>query len=103
MKHPDATGYVRGLYSVPGQPPNMAQVVEKRFMKPTDDLAARAMRVLLDGKDLNLSVEIKSGWSRFILSLLLRNPLNVTDINSQLSAIFIKAKAERGPKYAEWK
>lgn len=45
---PDATGYVHGLYSVPGLPEVDKQYVEKKFMQRIDNDAALALRWMLD-------------------------------------------------------
>lgn len=45
-KAPRSTAFVRGLYTVPGVPPEAAQFVEKKFMKLTDDWASQAVEVL---------------------------------------------------------
>jgi hypothetical protein len=42
--YPDATGYVHGLYNVPGLPSEDIQYVEKRFMQAVDDRASVALR-----------------------------------------------------------
>ena len=38
--HPDGTGYVRGLYTVPRNDPRVAEFIEREFFKITDNLAA---------------------------------------------------------------
>jgi hypothetical protein len=47
---PKGTGYVRGLNTIPGAPPENAEFVEKEFMQLVDDWAARALVALLDAK-----------------------------------------------------
>ena len=101
--HPDGTGYVRGLYTVDSLPPGIAHTVETKFMKTTDDLAARAMRVLLEGKDINASSVVKSGWSRFILSLLMRNPEYLARIKLQIRAKYAGTMEELRAGYTAWK
>jgi transcriptional regulator with XRE-family HTH domain len=75
-KYPKATGYVRGLYNIPGLPAKSADVVEKHFMALADDWAARALRVLLSSSQTIdfPDLRVKAGWARFIYSLVLRNP-----------------------------
>jgi len=76
-KHPSATAYVHGLYTVPGLPQDQAQYVEKRFMQVTDDLAARALHILLNPGGpaaVDLDARQKIGWARFLYSLTVRNP-----------------------------
>jgi hypothetical protein len=75
-KHPSATGYEDGLYTIPGLPPQEAQFVEKSFMKATDDWASKALHTFLQpeprARDLNTREHV--GWARFVFSLMLRNP-----------------------------
>ncbi len=102
--YPDGTGYARELYTVASLPPDMAQVVEKTFMKRTDDLASQAMRTLLQvPADPSLSVDIKSGWSRFILSLLMRNPKFLNNLKIQVRAKQALQIEELRPTYDNWK
>lgn len=101
--HPDGTGYVRDLYTVSSLPADMRQIVEKTFMRRTDDLAARAMRVLLKGEKTDLSVETASGWSRFILSLLMRNPDFVARVKMQVRARYAGQMDELRTTYSTWK
>jgi hypothetical protein len=71
--HPDGTGYVRGLNTFRTLPTALADFLENRFLKRADDFASQALSRFLED-DVNLDVEIKSGWSRFILTLLHRTP-----------------------------
>jgi hypothetical protein len=103
-KYPNATGYVRDLYTVANLPPELAQFVEKTFMKKTDDLASQAMRAMLQvPSNPDLSIEIKSGWSRFILSLLMRNPEFLRNLKVQVHAREAVHIAELRPAYNTWK
>ena len=72
--HPDGTGYVRGLYTVPGAEPNVAEFIEREFLKPTDSVASDVLRLLLTGQQIDWTTITRSAWSRFIISLMLRNP-----------------------------
>ena len=72
---PDQTGYVRRLYETKGLAPENAQRVEQEFLKPVDTLAARALELLENGDSrIDLDVNVRTGWSRFLLSLLVRSP-----------------------------
>jgi hypothetical protein len=46
-KHPAATAYVEGLYTVSGLPPERTQFVEKQFMQMVDSGAAEALTAML--------------------------------------------------------
>jgi len=72
---PAGTGYVDRLYELKGFEPTLAQQVEERFFKPVDDGAAQALELLeRDGDNAQWTSRLRSAWTRFILSLLLRCP-----------------------------
>ena len=80
--HPDGTGYARGLYTLQGLPPEAANVVETRFLKDADNLGAVALRAFVENRDLDLA--LRTAWSRFTISLLLRNPEAVEEMKTRL-------------------
>ncbi len=86
--HPEGTGYVDGLNTVEGLPDNQEQYLENVFFKIADDDAARALRVLLAPPPWNLTVKDRSGWSRFIMSLMLRNPESMERHRKVAAALF---------------
>jgi hypothetical protein len=112
--HPDGTGYVRGLNTIPGVRPHEAQWLEDVFFKVADDAAARALRILLTPSPWNMSVDEKSGWSRFLISLINRHPESVEKHRLAAEALFnenlpvIEADYLAGrkptdpPTYLEW-
>jgi Protein of unknown function (DUF4238) len=89
--HPDGTGYVRGLNTIPGLPPHEAQYLEDVFFKIADEAAARALRMLLTPQPWNMSVDDKSGWSRFLMSLVHRHPESVERHRVITEALFKEA------------
>lgn len=72
-----AAGFEQHLYAIPGMKPEHAQQLESGFMKQLDDGAARAHALLVENKLNDLTVELKSAWTRFVLSLFLRTPRNL--------------------------
>lgn len=70
----DGTGYVRGLYKIEGLPPETANVIENKFLKPSDGLAADAMRCLVAGAVFPKPTQMRISWARFVLSLMVRYP-----------------------------
>jgi Protein of unknown function (DUF4238) len=70
--HPDATAYVRGLNTIDGLPPWDEQYLEDVFFKIADNYAASALRILLAEKTWRFTLKERSGWSRYIVSLMLR-------------------------------
>jgi len=75
--HPDATGFVHGLYTVPGLPPDQAQYVEKQYMQETDDWAAKVLQLFMHPGGpavMDLDARGKITWARFLYSLTIRTP-----------------------------
>ncbi|WP_315805504.1 DUF4238 domain-containing protein [Bradyrhizobium sp. SZCCHNS3002] len=89
--HPGGTGFVHGLYSVPGLPPDASQYVERTQMQHFDNEAAIALRALLDQKlgDPNLSWEVKIWWAAFLYGLVLRTPEYVAKLQERITKPFI--------------
>ena len=83
---PDATGYVHGLYSVPGLPKEDEQYVEKRFMARIDSDAATALQWMLDEtRPLeNLPDRLKVRWAQFVYSMTFRTPNIITRMQLQM-------------------
>ena len=77
MTHPRGTGYVDGLNTVEGLPPAEARFLEDVFFQIADDAAAQALKMLLSPSPWNFTTKMRSGWSRFIMSLMVRNPESV--------------------------
>jgi hypothetical protein len=76
-KHPKGVGYQRDLYTVTNTDAAVATYLERQFFKVTDDLAAKALSVIEAGQWGPMDTTTRSGWTRFIMSLLHRNPEQV--------------------------
>lgn len=83
---PKGTGFMRGLYFVPGVPPEKARYVETEFVQKLDDKAARALRAMLTAGtgDINLSDTLSAAWASFQYSLILRVPETMKTVQKQL-------------------
>jgi hypothetical protein len=80
---PENTGYEPLLYSLDGYAPEHRQAVEKTFMGPrVDGPAADALKVLLARKDPNLSEQTQADWTRFLMSMGLRDPATLAKIKA---------------------
>ena len=95
-KHPAATGYVDGLYTVPGLPPDQAQFVERQFMKVNDDWAAKAQQLLHspNAKSDDMTAQMSVAWARFIYSLIVRNPENLERLKGKASELEMRGSAQ---------
>jgi hypothetical protein len=80
---PKGTGYIRGLYRIEDVDPNVVNAVETQFLKPSDGLAAEALQSFLQGHVFPRP-ELRTSWSRFVLSLMLRYPEAVELMRRQL-------------------
>jgi hypothetical protein len=82
--HPAGTGYVENLYTLAGFPPETAQLIENKFFRVTDQFASDALNILLHSVISDMSVDMRSGWSRFVLSLIHRNPEKIAWIKNEV-------------------
>jgi hypothetical protein len=80
---PRGTGYKRDLYRIDNVPPEVAQSFESEFLKFTDTHACLALEKLLH-RGSAWTDKLRSAWARFILSLIFRNPENVSRIRDHI-------------------
>lgn len=78
QKHPAATGYIPELYSNKNkEDPVERQALELVFMQKVDALAAEALAYLEAKGSKPNENEMRSAWSRFLMSLMHRSPERV--------------------------
>ena len=82
--HPDGTGYFRGLYTVNGLAAGQENIVENEFLRLVDTAASQALVEMLEGQQRIEPSEMKTAWSRFMMSLLVRNPEALLEMQQQL-------------------
>jgi hypothetical protein len=82
---PKNTGYEHRLYSLEGYSPEQRNVIERNFMAPeVDHPAAAALRIFLERRPASeLTLPMKQAWTRFLMSLHVRNPARVEQITLQ--------------------
>lgn len=103
MKHPGATGYSRGLYTISGAPANLADVFENKFMSIADGQAAEALRTMIN-EHLVPSGRQKAAWTRFIMSLWYRTPEGVErSLQAMRKTYLAELIKENRAKYQEEK
>jgi uncharacterized protein DUF4238 len=100
--YPEQTGFVNRLYETKGLPPDQAQRLEQLFMQPIDSQAADAL-ALLEGDPSRLTREpkLRSAWSRFIMSLLMRMPDDMTTLKRGLEEEWNRRLPEIEREYAK--
>lgn len=97
--HPSGTGYINGLYELPGASPQHAQKLETSFFSPADSMAADALECLHAGKIKNWDVRRRSAWTRFIVSLLMRNPEDLDCLDKHLATNWSSTTTELELRY----
>src|SRR5258707_12593945 len=73
-KHPNATGFEKNLYRTEGLPADQEQHLEVNFMTPLDTAANLAFERIMRGDSAPWDSEQRRAWTRYILSLMFRNP-----------------------------
>ncbi|PHY13446.1 hypothetical protein CSW58_05710 [Caulobacter sp. B11] len=83
--YPSQAGFVPGLYSVPSrQDPVAKQALESGFMTPLDTLAAEALRYIEEHGKRPEDPKLHDGWTRFVMSLIYRNPRAVAHLRKKV-------------------
>ena len=72
-RHPAGIGYKIDLYTLPGVDLGIATYLEREFFRVTDNLAAKSLAAI-ENRAWQMDVDVRSGWTRFVTSLLHRNP-----------------------------
>ena len=96
-KHPSATGFAEDLYAVPGADAETERHLERRFFLVADNRAAQALKIIESGPGVQLRDTLRSAWSRFLVTLLFRNPEAVSrwKFNAEQAAAQAHAAALR--------
>ncbi len=102
-KKPEATGFEDGLYSLRDYPSDLADQVEEDFFRFADQKASDALNRLEgpNGLEGEWPGPLRSAWSRFILSLLLRHPTDIAGLRAHWSATFSKVDSNAEKEYAK--
>lgn len=104
-KTPEAAGHQRGLYTVTGLPPEQQSILEDDFFRKTDQIAHDALSFMLANADgaADMPSKLRSGWSRFILSMVHRNPERVDVLREKCRVGLAERMAEIEPVYDEFR
>jgi hypothetical protein len=93
-KYPKGTGFERGLYTLKAHTSAVAEIVEDKLMRRTDNDAARAHQLLLDNNIDGFDETTRSAWARFLISLLRRTPESLLGLSNRLNAALIEQHPE---------
>jgi hypothetical protein len=103
MTHPGGTGYEMNLYSIPSLGAALANVLEDRFFKTTDQFASDALMAFEVTETVDLSADLRSGWSRFIRSLQERAPDRLAWLKEEWRRGMTERHKEIERSYATWR
>jgi hypothetical protein len=96
--HPAATGFKVDLYALPGFAPELAQQVESTFMQTVDSRAAAVLARMEDGHEPRDRAS-RSDWTRFLQSLQLRTPSDMTGLKDRARADWGRTVPEIQARY----
>jgi Protein of unknown function (DUF4238) len=89
-RYPTETGFERDLYTLNVHSPAVAEIVEDRLMRQTDQYAALAHQLLLKSDIAGLDAKTRSGWLRFTLSLMRRTPEAFQALGDRIATALIQ-------------
>jgi hypothetical protein len=85
---PRRTGFEDNLYSFPELPTHAAQHLESKFLQLVDSDAAKALKQHLEMTSELRPAKLKTAWSRFLISLLLRHPDVMTEFRDAAKSLW---------------
>jgi hypothetical protein len=97
-----STGYAVDLYTLAGTTPETRQNVEKYFMGLVDNSAVRARDMMLED-EIPRDQSTRHSWARFLMSLVLRNPEEISKFKERFGADLMTPDAELQARYENQK
>ena len=91
---PRSTGFEEHLYSFPELPADAAQHLESNFLQLVDSDAAIALRRHLVMSTDPWPRKLRSAWSRFLISLLIRHPDVMSEFRAAAKSLWSKGGDE---------
>lgn len=93
-RHPDRIGFKYDLYTIQNVDGETANRLERRFFLRVDNDAAQAISVMERDVLINLDSRLRSGWSRFVMSLIHRSPEEVLAFSREIKRHLERAMHE---------
>jgi hypothetical protein len=97
----DATGREEHLYTEPALPPDLVQVLEKRFFDYLDRRAAEALSLLSTKPHGPLNADQRRAWSQFVMAYHLRHPDAFSEIKAAATKAWDSGDGKAQEKYAK--
>lgn len=99
---PQVSGGEKGLYTDPSSVPERAQDAETGFMSPLDSTAAEALAALeQDDPRMRRDPQMRSAWSRFLMSLMMRMPDHLDTLETGLAEEWARRMPELETAYSK--
>lgn len=98
-RHPNATGFQLDLYTLSGLSPASKQILEDKYFRGIDDLASRAIKLLIEGSPLLHDNKVRSGWSAFLMTLRFRHPDSMPELREAVRRVWHKHDPISEEKY----
>lgn len=102
-RHPDRVGFEYNLYTIPGVEFETASHLERRFFLQTDNDASQALASLERDPRATLDNKLRSGWSRFVMSLVHRGPEEIATFHREVPKHLKHIELRVEANYATWK
>jgi hypothetical protein len=96
---PRRAGFEEHLYSFPELPADAAQHLESSFLQLVDSDAAIALRRHLTMTADPWPPKLRSAWSRFLMSLLMRHPDVMSEFRAATKSLWSKGRDETQRNY----
>jgi hypothetical protein len=96
---PRRTGFEQDLYSFPELPEDAAQHLESKFLQLVDSDAAIALKKHLAMINEIRPPELRSAWSRFLMSLLMRHPDVMKEFRTAARSLWLKGHTDTQLNY----
>lgn len=97
---PRGTGYVPLLYGLGEGPAGERDRLETEFYRPVDTRAADALAAIEAGADDELEPSLRTAWSRFMMSLMMRMPADVELLTASYRVEFANLTPEQKRQWA---
>jgi hypothetical protein len=96
---PRRTGFQESLYSFPELPTEAAQHLESKFLQLVDSDAAVALKQHLKMTAELRPAKLKTAWSRFLISLVMRHPDVMSEFRVATKSLWLKGGGETQRNY----
>jgi len=99
---PKGTGFETGIYNFANMPPDKRSLIETRLMHKIDTDGARALDFLeRNPSDRQWSSELRQGWVAFMISMFIRNPVDIGSLKAKYASDWRNADQQWEAEYQQ--